>query len=1187
MVFQTGFRVIYVSIAAILLAVFGCAPLLAQTGAIHLEGIVWDPSGNPLSGATLTAVEENTGVRIETVSDSDGYYRFMVLQPGIYTVTAKAAGFRNVIHREIHLFVPGGVTDNISFEVSTIDNLIGPTDSPRLLDSDLADAFSQRDLADYPLFDRNALGLVTFQPGVQINGGSESASAVNGIQPGMNALTRDGLTMTDPSSPGIGVSMLPISIDTISGVQIITSNAGAEYGGAGGAQVVVTSKHGATGWHGNVYDYVNMSRVDANEYFNKFNNIGRPDYLRNLFGGVLSGQFNPKTAFFGIYEGNRTEQELYRNRLVLTEKAREGVFRWYTPDDTTRNSLTVKSFDIIKNDPREIGINPAVAGAINLLPKANNRYIGDVLNTAGYEFQSDLYRHQDRVDGRVDYSINPEHKIFFRAGWDRTKATDIQNGNDAAYPGLDSAYYKTNDFNFVFGSEYTLSPTMINELRAGFARANIDYERPDRSTGAMFLSNMWTDPQRVAFPESYRNSSLEISDTFSHSKNVHAFKYGFSVRRQVFGNTNYNGVYPTVTFGNSHGNIPDIGPSVTGSDDGIGISEADRDKFEKFYNNLLGRIESVRQTFYSNSDLTGMLSAGSPRERNFASWSLSGFIQDNWKIKPNITLNLGLRYELYTMPKESNGYQVALDKASMINADEYDTISDFRIKSGAGWAKSDKLNFSPRVGVSWDIFGTGSTVARGGYGIYYNRLNNNIINFVDQYSYGFSQNVTEFPNELQDGDGTGTDIRWSDGFTVTAPSPLKLQPDANREYAVAIFDPNLKTPRVHQMNATLERRWLGVQWQIGYTRTHGTKLFQNLNLNQTKIDDDLMTAFHELKAYRENGTAFSENNVLIGIFGRADTAIEALGGYGERGYNTFDTNEIGAAADILDRQHYEEMNAAYEAGTFRKNPNYYIRNFPQFSAFFYGTNAAESWYDAMWAGVRKSGMNYSFRAFYTWSRSEDTLASSNSNFIADLDSFNPESAKGYSDYHRSHVFNLAWRYSLPFGRDINYETDQPGWVNALLANWNVSLLVTRESGARFSVSSGMENMYAGIYSRADLIRTSNAKIGKLYMGSESGAPYWISPDVAQQFDVPEVGIQGSSKRNAFTGPQYINLDMAMHKSFRISEGQSIQIRLESYNIFNKANFGIPDTNLGSSGFGRLTSTVGSPRKMQFAVRYNF
>ena len=1146
---------------------------MAQTGSIHMEGIVWDPSGNPLPGINLTAVEENTGQRIETVSDSDGYYRFMVLQPGIYTVTAKATGFRDVVHRNIHLFVPGGFTNNISFEVSAIDNEIGPVDLPRLLDSDLADAFSQRDLWEYLLLDRNPLGLAIFQPGVQINGGAESFSAVNGTQPGMNALTRDGLTMTDPVSPGIGRSMLPINIDAISSVQIITSNAGAEYGGAGGAQVVLTSRRGAENWNGNLFNYLNIHHLDANEYFNNYNRIDRPEYMRNLFGGVISGKMNDKIAIFGSYEGNRGEQQVYRNRLVLTDEARDGVFRWYTPDDATRNSTTVKTFNInIKNDPRGIGFDPDVATTLNLVPHSNNNYIGDRLNTAGYEFYNDVHYYYDRVDARVDYSLNKSHQIFFRFGWDRTNATDMQNGADAAYPGLDSGYYKTRDYSFAFGSDYTLSPTMINELRVGYTRASVDYERSDRSTEPMFYSNLWFNPRSAAFPRSYRNPSLEISDVFSHSRNVHAFKFGASVRRYVFGSTDYTGAYPTVTFGNSNGNIPDVGP-LTNATDGLGgISEADRNVFDNLYNSLLGRIESVNQMVYSDSNLSGTLQAGSPRERSFTTWSFNGFVQDTWKIKPNITLNLGLRYELFTLPKESNGYQSALEQASAVNADA--EISDLTIKPGASWSKSDKLNFAPRAGFAWDVYGTGSTVVRAAYGIYYDRINSGVTNFIDQSSYGFDHSVTEFPN------ADGTDFRLSDGFSITPPSSLALQPLATRSQSIAILDHGLKTPRIQQMHATLERRWARVLWEIGYTRTKSTNLFQYINLNQTKISDDFRDAFNELQKYRADGVPVSTDNVIVSVLGSPNDAFEALSGY------NFDSGRLGVAADVFDRDvlanpdYREGMAAAGISDT-------YIRNFPQFDRFYYGTNTGESWYQALRAGARKNGANYSFRAFYTWSKSRDTLSASGTGYIANLDSFNTASAKGYSDFHREHVLNLAWRYAFPFGRDIYDETDQPGWVNALLAGWNASALWTYESGARFSINSGQETQYAGVYSRADLERTSGSKIGEYYKDRYTNYIYWIDPNTAQQFSYPEAGSQGTSERNVFIGPKYFNLDVAMHKSFRLRQNQAFQIRLEAYNIFNNTRFGLPNTNLDSPEFGRITSTVGNARKMQLALRYQF
>jgi hypothetical protein len=993
----------------------------------------------------------------------------MVLQPGIYTVTARAEGFRNVTHRNIHLNVPGGVTDNISFEVSAIDNEIGPMDRPRLLDSDLADAFSMRDLEDYPLFDRNPLGLAIFQPGVQINGGSESASAVNGTQPGMNALTRDGLTMTNPVTPGIGSSLFPINIDAISSVQVITSNADAQYGGAGGAQVVLTSRRSAAKWNGNVYNYFNIYHLNANEYFNNYNNIDQPESMRNLFGLVVSGPLNSRTAVFGSYEGNRTEQQVYRNRLVLTDEARTGDFRWYTPDDTTRSSSTVKSFKInTHSDPRSIGIDPAVASAINQMPTYNNNYIGDRLNMAGYEFYNDLYYNQHSADIRVDHSINSRHQIFLRLGLNLTEASDMQDSVDAAYPDLNSGYYKTRDFSVAFGSNYTLSPTMINELRVGYTRTAIDYERPDRSAGMMFYSNLWANPQNTAFPKSYRYPSFEISDTFSQSRNVHAFKYGFSLRRYSYGNTDYTGIYPTATFGNSKesGNIPEnIGPLENATDGLGGISSADRNTFENFYNNLLGRLESVNQTFYSNSGLSGWLPAGSTRERNFVSWAFSGFIQDNWKIKPNVTLNLGLRYELYTHPKESDGYQSALDNASAISGDITDSISGFQVKPGEGWANSDKLNFAPRAGVAWDVFGTGSTVVRAGYGIHYSPINSGITNFIDQASYGYGKNVTEYPNK------DGGDFRLShDGFTVPQPEVLALRPEATRSDSIAILNPNLKTPRIQQMHVTLERQWAKVLWEVGYTRTRGTNLFQFLNLNQTKISDGLLASFKELRNYLEDGVPISANNVIAGangVFSTANEAFEALSG------QYFRNGQLGAVADILDLDYYDRMAAAGLSES-------YIRNFPQFDRFYYGTNSGESWYDALRAGIRKNGSNYSFRAFYTWSRSKDTLSSSGSNYITNSDSFNTNAGKGYSDLDRTHVFNLAWRYALPFGRDIFEETDQPGWVNAFLAGWNISALWTYESGARFSVNSGMENQYAGVNGLADLTidEDNSLKIGQ-------------------------------------------------------------------------------------------------------------
>jgi len=261
-------KFILFSIIAVLAASITAIPLKAQTGSLRLEGIVWDPSGNPLSGVAITAVEQSSGFHSETVSDSDGYYRLFSMQPGIYKLSAKAKGLKDVIHRNLFLFAPGSTVENISFEVSAIDKELGPDERTRLMDSDLATSLTQKDLDSLPLLNRNPLDLLIYQPGVQINGGNESLSSINGLPTFMNSIRSDGISLNDPMAPQINQSILTPIPDSISSFQIITAGASAEYGGAGSAYFTITSRPGTKTWSGDLYDYVRHEVLDSNDYFN-------------------------------------------------------------------------------------------------------------------------------------------------------------------------------------------------------------------------------------------------------------------------------------------------------------------------------------------------------------------------------------------------------------------------------------------------------------------------------------------------------------------------------------------------------------------------------------------------------------------------------------------------------------------------------------------------------------------------------------------------------------------------------------------------------------------------------------------------------------------------------------------------------------------------------------------------------
>jgi hypothetical protein len=1148
-------------IFAILFALASVVPLEAQTGSLNMEGTVWNPSGDPLSGATLTAVEENTGHQAETVTDSEGDYRFLALQPGTYTVTVKAKGFKDVIHRGISVFTPGSTYESFTFEIAAIDKDIAPSEYPRFLDSDTSFSLSRRDIEALPLLNNDPLELLVYQPGVQINGGSESASTVNGTRLAMNTILMDGISITDPIEPILISSQLPLNPNYISDLQIVTTGGKAEYGRSGGEQLVAVSRSGGKSWSGNLYDYITNSALNANSFFNNSMEISKPGLSRNIFGGTIGGPLGKKTLILGNYEGNRTAQKLVRNRQVLTETAKAGFFRWYTPGDITRDDTTIQTYSIPVNDPRGLGIDPTVKSLIDRLPAPNNDLIGDFLNIRGYQFENPTFINQDRVVVRVDRELSAKHQLFVRFNWAGTNATDVSNNADA--PFLEEPYGILNakNWGFVAGSNYILNPNMINELRVGYLKPETDLERPARSSDLMLQVNSYTSPLDTSFPRSFDSPTLEITDNFSHARKQHSFKYGFTFRRTQQSNLDFNGVYPNATLGRDHGNAPSssIGPSEQGE-----ISSADRITFENLYNDLLGRVESINQTY--NSSLTSVLPAGAARERHFTTNDYALFIQDNWRARPNLTINVGLRYEINDVPREKNDYQAILDQAEQIS--ETANISNFSFLQSDKWYSKSMTDFAPRAGFSWDMFSSGKSVLRGSYSVYHDRLIGGITNLIDQNTSPFNQTASRYPNILE------TDLRLSDNIPLPAqPEPPVLQPASTRSSTVAILDPNLNTPRVHHFSIAFERRLFGSVIEVGYVGTRGKKLFQYLNMNQTKTDGDFLGAFKELQAYRTSGTPVSETNTLVRIFGTPLAAMNALGG------STFDSGQAGLGADILDRDYYGKYAAAEVS-------DFYIRNFPQFNGLIYGTNSAESRYDSLQVGIRRSSRYSHLRAYYTWSESTDNISVDGSSYTSPRDSFNPAVIKTPSDYDRAHVFNLAWDYAIPVGRNPQSDSDMPRWVNFLFAGWNLGVLLTAESGPRFSVNSGLQTKFAGVASLANLSEDAN----RSYLGNiinYNGLIYWFGVDQAKLFTYPGAGEEGNSGRNSFKGPKYYNADFLLHKKFMIGEKQSVQFRMEAYNLMNRANFGLPNTDIYDPGFGIISSTVGNPRILQMSLRYQF
>jgi hypothetical protein len=529
-------------------------------------------------------------------------------------------------------------------------------------------------------------------------------------------------------------------------------------------------------------------------------------------------------------------------------------------------------------------------------------------------------------------------------------------------------------------------------------------------------------------------------------------------------------------------------------------------------------------------------------------------------------VNLGLRYEFFGVPSETNGIQGVVDKAELINATAQ--LADLAVQPGRRLYNSDFNNFAPRIGIAWDPAGDGKTAVRANWGLFYDRLIGATTSYVDANTPGFSlPNLPLYPNQK------GTDIRVSDGIPLPHPdgNPV-LQPPATRSTNVWMFSPNLRAGYVQHYSLTFQREiFRNTVVEAGYVGTHGVKLFMDLNLNQPRIYEDFLAAFLELQAFQNNGMPVSDSNTLVRIFGTEVAAIDAIG------RTTIDRGEAGTAADSMDRVHYDKYP---QAGV----SDFYLRNFPQFDKVIVGTNDGRSYYNSFQLSLRRQSGALRFVANYTFSKTMDNISTEGNGFTSPIDNFNVRLNLAMSDYDVPHTFNSTFVYTLPVGKGHPYASSAPSWLDSLIGGWDVGLLALWQSGRVVSYLSGRSTGPTIVSSFANY--TGDRNIGKVMR--EGDGVYWLTEEEISRFSYPAAGEIGTGGRNAFRGPRFFSVDISLAKKFRVSERQAVIFRAEAYNLFNNTNFATPNPDFSQKAtFGRISSTIGNPRMLQMALRYDF
>jgi hypothetical protein len=566
------------------------------------------------------------------------------------------------------------------------------------------------------------------------------------------------------------------------------------------------------------------------------------------------------------------------------------------------------------------------------------------------------------------------------------------------------------------------------------------------------------------------------------------------------------------------------------------------------------------------------------------------YLQDEWKIKRNMTLNYGARWEANPAPTEAGGRVYVPDKSldgsqgpvSFVHADR--------------WYKNNNLGaIGPRVGITYSPGNSQKTVIRAGYGISFDTISSFQVTAVAGKVPGLTTSCSAtVGGATTPGCASVPDLRIGQGFpNELAPPTIKpssfLTPQLQlltNAPALAEFDPNLKNPTVHQWNLTVQHELPGgFVTQLGYVGARGTRLFRSYDLNQINADG-ILPSFLALQQNLAKGCNPDGTGCKAGVTA-TPVPMVATGALPASFYSSTTTiNDLkqNAAGNFAGRVEQNTL-------AFKLRPN------QQFGIITYLDSGGDSYYHSLQATVRKRfGSGLLFGMAYTFAKSIDDQSIdpvgsssggnlSTTSFRSPSDTRNWRNERARSDFDRTHVLTSNWIYDLPFGTGKQFASSAHGFVNQIIGGWSLNGIFTAMSGEPFSIRSGVRTSNFSHDSRADIVGTKP----EVQLQEAAGVPGPLVFKDASGFRIPDPGSDGSP-RNIFVGPGYWNLDAAVNKKFPITERVSVQFRAEFFNALNHANFDNPQNVSGGSNsilattFGRTCCATVAPPSTQTIIQ---
>lgn len=1084
-----------------LAAIPAVMPLAAQVTTTVIYGTVTDSTGAVVPSGKVTAVNTDTGLSRSAAINSQGEYRIELLPIGHYEVQVDAAGFQKSIQRGIVLTIDQPAMVNATLQPGNVNETVSVTAAPPMVNtsnSTIGRIVGNTEITTLPIVNRNVYTLLSLTPGVRsstngivlgypqqitiINGGAEGGVG------GVSYYLDGGVNMTGLRNTG---NILP-NPDAIQEFRVDTNNYSAAYGRSSSGVVNAVTNSGTNQFHGSLFEFVRNTILDANIWNNQ---SGKAPLHRNQFGGSFGGPIRKnKTFFFFSYQGLRQSTPNFVSGVTVpTAAERVGDF---SADKAIKNPFAAGTPQFPGNVIPVSMQDPTAMNIMNHyvpLPNQINPRTGLLTEWQGLAPPSPY--NTDEFLSKVDQDLTNNQRLTV-SYFETSGLNILKLGSGLPWS---RAQYQWRQHNANISHTWSINPSMVNQAWINYTRnyggrldtpstslADLGSNFAIQGTPALpqiAVSGYFTLSQSIAGPIA-GTDYLGARDLLAINRGRHAISFGAEISHE-------RDVQATLL--NNYGVF-----GFTAANTGNGLAD-----FE------LGLPNSVSQD--------------APVTPDTENWYYALFVQDDYRVAPRLTLNLGLRWDVQTPPVDRHDFQSTFIPGvqSTVKPDAPVGVlfpGDKGIPRGIVPTRYGHV--SPRIGLAWDPFGDGKTSIRAGGGVFYGNVSGNEMNSTSNYE-PFSIRLT-FINILA---GTAAKPLGPTNIGATLTNPYTNYPGGPPFPYTGYFipgggvsgtSPNFQWPYSYQYNFSIERQ-LGKALAVSaaYVGSVGRNLPFGVDLNYPVAN--------------VAGVTSTTGNVIL-------------------------------------RRPIDNANLGFTASPFGQ-------------VIAVQSNQRTS-YNALQVGVvRTLSSNLSFHAYYTYSKTLDSVELENSTVSGSAQDYNNlQLEKGRADNDMRHMFvsSLVW--------NLNYYRGGHGLLRQVVNGWTISPIVTLNSGSPLSLSTGSDNNFDGNSGndRPDVVPGVNAVLDPNRSRSAVLAE-WFNTDA---FVANAIGKDGTSGRNILDGPGFRDIDLGIFRNFKIRERFNLQFRAESTNAFNMVSLNSPSATLSSSSFGSI-SGAHSMRQIQLGLRLHF